>query len=349
MNSNGFIVYATPQKQLEKLKSRDLIVQDDAAALSALALYGYSNVIKSYRDPYVYVSENGDKYYRSGVTFDQVASLYLLDKNLRNSVMAAMLAIEECIKEAAADVVADSFGVSSNNYLSFRNFQNRRKKPDRFSLSSILKKMNNELHSEKDPVHYYMTKYGDVPPWILFKNVYFSTIVNYIDQFKATERNMFIKHIYDPVFLSKSGDVSSLMRHTLFMCLAYRNTAAHGGRIYNLDYQQNNFPLGQNNLHGFNKLLTLLSVLKYKQPFYQLQNSLNVELTRHCSSFPEDVTYLGVTLNMNIETSQRVYISQKSRIYHTDPRCSGIKNATETDLSTAISDGYAACKKCVHV
>lgn len=79
------ILYVTIDEQIAKLKHQGLIINDPALAKAELELYGYSNLIKSYRDPYTFVSE-GQKIYRSGITFEQVLSLYILDKNLRNIV-----------------------------------------------------------------------------------------------------------------------------------------------------------------------------------------------------------------------------------------------------------------------
>lgn len=78
------ILYATAEEQIEKLKRQGLIIDDPAFAKAELELYGYSNLIKSYRAPYTIVSDEGKKTYRSGITFEQVLSLYILDKNLRN-------------------------------------------------------------------------------------------------------------------------------------------------------------------------------------------------------------------------------------------------------------------------
>ena len=52
--------------------------------------------------------------------------------------MAAMLDLEEYIKEVTANVVAQSFGTHQNQYLEYRNYQNKRKTKYRFSLSGIL-------------------------------------------------------------------------------------------------------------------------------------------------------------------------------------------------------------------
>lgn len=110
------ISYTTVEQQLNKLTSQKLIIENISFARDALNTYGYSNLIKSYRDPYVITSDN-KKVYRSDVTFDQIYSLYILDKNLRNAVMATMLDLEEYVKENAASVLAASFGTHQNDYL----------------------------------------------------------------------------------------------------------------------------------------------------------------------------------------------------------------------------------------
>lgn len=92
---------------------------------------------------------------------------------MRNSVIAAMLDLEEHIKEAAANVIAKSFGVNQNDYLLYKNYQNKRKYKSCFTLSGVLKTLTNTLETDKEPIHHYQTKYGIVPPWILLKSVYF--------------------------------------------------------------------------------------------------------------------------------------------------------------------------------
>ena len=128
---------STIQDQLDLLRNQGLQINDPRLAFDSLSVYGYSNLIKEYRTPFIYMS--GDEVrYRDGVGFEQILSLFLLDKNLRNAVMAAMLDFEEFVKEAAADVVSISFGTTPDEYLLFRNYQNKRKRIERFSLRSVL-------------------------------------------------------------------------------------------------------------------------------------------------------------------------------------------------------------------
>ncbi len=347
------ILYTTPKEQLQKLKSQNLIIEDEALAEDVLNLFGYSNLIKSYREPYMIVS-NGHKIYRSGVTFNQLLSLYILDKNLRNSVMAAMIDLEEHIKEVSANVIAHSFGTQPEEYLDFRNYSNKRKRKYRFTLKGILETLNATLDTDKDPIHHYKTEHGIVPPWILFKSVYFSTMVNYIDQFKIAQKNEMIDKLYNLANLQIDYVAArKLLIDTLSICMEYRNLAAHGGRTYNyichsLLRADEIFTCDQNiSASGFSQLIFILGLLNYKNPCYLLSHALNVEVNRHCNDYPQDVTYLGQILNIDIVPHSIVYVSGTSNKYHTNPYCSGIKNSIPLELDEAKSQNYIPCKRCV--
>ena len=346
------IKYSTVEQQIEKLKSQGLLISNEAFAKSQLRCYGYSNLIKSYRSPYIII-ENDTTKYRSGVTFEQIASIYELDKNIRNSVMAAMQDLEEHFKELSADVIAHSFGTNQDNYLKYRNYQNKRKSIEKFRLGSILDSLKKQLQSPKDPIHYYYETYGVVPPWILFRSVYFSTMVNFIDQFKVPQQTELMHLLFDFENMGiTEHNARLLMMDLLFVCMEYRNNAAHGGRMY--DFLPHNMIRASeifdskytNFAPQYTELISLLKFLRYKNPYYQLDYSLTKEINRHCDAFPQDVTYLGQLLNINIEVHTIVHITANSKKFHYNPTCSGIQNTSAVDLSYALENGYVPCKRC---
>lgn len=55
---NTMIHYSTPDEQVRKLLSQNLIIEDEKIASAALLRFGYSNLIKSYREPYIIKSGN---------------------------------------------------------------------------------------------------------------------------------------------------------------------------------------------------------------------------------------------------------------------------------------------------
>ncbi len=341
------IVYTDVDTQIQKLKSQNLIIPDEEYAKVYLSTIGYSNLIKSYREPYV-IESNGEKIFRSEIAFNQICSLYVLDKNLRIAVMASMLDLEEHIKEITADVVAKSFGVHQDDYLRYKNYRNKRKRKERFSLSGVLRTMRETLDTDKEPIHHYREKYGAVPPWILFKSIYFSTIINYIDQLKLKEQALIANRIYPSNLKYSDEDKIKMMMDTLFICLEYRNTAAHGGRIYNYSTKRNlRFSdSARFSAPGFSMLLRLLNALAYHGPYDYLDNVLNRELNRHCGAYPQDMTYLAQVLNINIIPHKIVWINSKSHKYHRNRYCSGMQDAKQVDLEYAEKLGFTKCKRC---
>ena len=159
---------------------------------------------------------------------------------------------------------------------------------------------------------------------------------------------------YDPLydvyphdfFLTEDEQVKLLM-DTLFIALEYRNIAAHGGRIYNYQCNRDLHFAGSESLEkGFSLLIRLLKLMDYQAPFKYLNKVLNRELTRHCTAFPQDLTYLGQILNVNITSHQVVWISDSSNKYHANQHCSGLKNAKQIDLKQAQELGFVQCKRC---
>lgn len=341
------VLYSTPDRQIQKMKEQKLIINDEVSARKSLELFGYTSLIKNYRKPYTILTPEGVTH-RSGVTFEQVCSLYLLDKNLRNAVIAAMLDLEEHIKEALADVLAQSFGTDHNNYLNFNNYQNKRVHHNKFSLGNLLNDMRNSLSSGKDPVQHYISTYGVVPPWVLLKVQFLGTIVNFIDKLKQPEQEMLFKKLYPSMSISINKDYLQMMRDTLFICYEYRNVAAHGGRIYNHVCKAQLRPVQGLNINssGFGQLIQLLSLFDYKSPVVCLSTALDREVNRHCNIYPSDVTYLSYILNMNIHARQIVWVAEKSRKYHVNPHCSGAISLKEMDLEEAKGKDYCPCKRC---
>lgn len=348
--NNKEIIYATPEQQIEKLKSQHLIIENEKLAKERLHRYGYTNLIKGYRNPYTIIVD-GKREYRSGVSFEQIFSLYLLDKNLRNAMMASMLDLEECLKEAVSDVIAKTFGTDPADYLQYRNYKNKKKRKRRFSLAGILDSLKETLKTDKDPIHYYQETYGSVPPWILFKSVYLSTIINFIDLLKDTEQAAVAEMLYVPLPFLTVEKKRMLMMDTLFLCQKYRNTAAHGGRIYDLNCAQTVryeeiFGNAAPQTPGFSQILFLLDFLDYKEPRNRLENVLCSEVNRHCNLFPQDVTYLGQILNVDITQTTYVYVNQQSDRYHSDPYCSGIMDPVRMTLDEAVKNHFIPCKRC---
>lgn len=322
------IIYTTIEEQILLLESKGLSFGNKEIASKQLSMYGYYNIINSYKAPYLY-ELNGDKKYLPGTTFEQLFSLFIFDHNLRNAIMIAMLDLEEHIKSVAADVISQSFGVDHNVYLQWKNYRDRKVTYQRFGLQKILETLQKNVMSDKDPIKYYRQKYNLVPPWILFKGTYFSTLVNFTRLFKEPQKEAFIKKLYCcSDILASSTNVKNLLFDTLFVSLEYRNLAAHGGRVYNYnpshklefnyfsDLDIINPALSElKEKNGISKLLILLDTLTYKKPLQIITDTITQEVNRHLSHYPNDLSILGNTVGIRIFSKSQDLVQYGDKQY----------------------------------
>lgn len=354
------ITYSTAEEQIELLVDKGLSFDNKELAKYNLNRYGYYNIINSYKKPYQIV-QDGKKVYVPGVTFEQIFSMFTLDHNLRNSIMASMLDLEEYLRAATAEIIARNFGTNHNDYLQFKNYRDRSSKNTRFSLNGVLGTLRNNAASDKDPIKYYRETYNCIPPWILLKGTYFSTLVNFIKCLKNTQKQQLVRMLLG---ISENYNlpegIIDLVQILLFGCLSYRNTAAHGGRIYNFQSPSfnnlvvseeiiNNFPSlhGINDSSGVNQLVQLLTILAYDHPRAVIHSSINQEVNRHLKIYPSDIDRLSSVIGVQIVQTQYFWINENSHIYHSVPTCSGMSHPKKINISSLDKNKYCPCKRCI--
>lgn len=160
---------------------------------------------------------------------------------------------------------------------------------------------------------------------------------------------------------SSSPIVTRFFSETLFMCLDFRNRAAHGGRIYNFEPRDTAFLLKNSDLQdyfqdldcwnearGVAQLLALLSCFTYLNPYSTIDSSLSEEINRHLTRYPQDKDIIESFIGIKLITKKVIWISPKTHKYHTDPNCSGMKNVMKItyDETTFDLSQFEPCKKC---
>lgn len=342
--------YTTVEQQIEKLKSQNLSFVDEEFAKDMLRIYGYYNIINGYRDPYI-IRLYDKKIYSPDITFEQIFSLFAFDHNIRNAILLSMIDLEEHLKALCADIISDSFGSDYNIYLDKNNYRDKYVKDPKFRRNSILSSMIKVAQtSHTQPVKYYRDTHNCIPPWILFKGIFFGTLVNYIRFFKRTQREKLIQALYGSKVNSTNMNMyKDLLSDTLFMCLEYRNLAAHGGRVYNYIPQCSIRPINNNQVNpGLPQLMQCLKELSYRQPYGRLIKALNNSLTDYCSEYPVDVNRLEQATGFTITSETRTWVNERTKKYHSIQHCSGSQNCIRMSLHDAQEAGYVPCKKCVN-
>lgn len=340
--------YTTLEQQILKLKSQQLTFEDEEVAKLTLKTYGYYNIINGYRDPYI-IREYGHKKYCPDVTFEQIFSLFRLDHMIRDGVLLAMIDLEEHLRAVVADIIAEDFGTEHNTYLANNNYRDKYVSNPRFRRNNVLRDMRQTAEtSYAQPIRYYRESHGIVPPWILLKGVYFATLVNLIRFFKAPQREKLIHALYGSNVNEQNIDeYKDILSDTLFVCLEYRNLAAHGGRIYNHIPNSTIRCLENSTLKkGLPQLLHVLSLFDYSLPYERLDTVIVRAINEYCPLYPDDLDRLERAMGLHIIAEDKVWVNEKTRKYHSNRYCSGSSNCIHKSLDEAQKLGYVPCKKC---
>lgn len=355
------IPYSTVEEQVKKLESKKLIINNKSFAYEKLTQYGYYNIINTYKEPYTHIKD-GKEYFNEGVTFEHIYSLFVFDHNIRNNIMASMLSLEEILKASVSDILSSVFGTHHDEYLQLEHFSDRNCKR-RFRLRPMLDKFRETIQSiDKEPIKHYRDDRNCVPPWILMKNVFLTDLVNFIKLFRSSEKEDLAKKLYpNAEQLDDFEYLKNLMSDTLALCNEFRNLAAHGARIYN--YQPtSNIRIDEERInvlkyvspnisslaytHGISQLLLTLDFLKYREPYDIIRNSLDSEINRHLTDYPEDIQLLSDIIGVVIHHIPMAWYKENGKCYHSTPLCSKLKKPIKMPLADIEAMGYSKCKRC---
>ncbi|HEM3702216.1 TPA: Abi family protein [Streptococcus suis] len=230
------------EEQLRILQEdKKLLIQDMDNAIFALMNCGYYEIVNGYKIFLLDPNEK-DEVFKQGETFEHLASLYNLDKELRNYVMQATLEIESSLKTALAYTIAEDFGVHELDYLDRRKYNSGVfvKKYNSFQRDYLLDMLKDIAANRKvEPLISYRVKHGHIPPWILFKEATLGNFVNLFKVLKGPQKNKVIAHCIGLDINLLTEDDKRLFGEMLDLVLAFRNRAAHGGRIFNYKAKRN--------------------------------------------------------------------------------------------------------------
>lgn len=233
-------------------EDKKLLIQDMDNAIFALMNCGYYEIVNGYKIFLLDPNEK-DEVFKKGETFEHLASLYNLDKELRNYVMQATLEIESSLKTALAYTIAEDFGVYETDYLNRTNYvkgkwQKHHQNYQRDHLLDMLKDI--AANRKVEPLISYRVKHGHIPPWILFKEATFGNFVNLFKVLKGPQKNKVIAHCIGLDINLLTEDDKRLFGEMLDLVLAFRNRAAHGGRIFNYKAKRNTALSYHKKFHG---------------------------------------------------------------------------------------------------
>ena len=175
------------EEQIEILKYKGMTIPNEKYAQQILLRENYF-FLNGYRYPFM--KSTNDKTFLPGVTFEEMYSLFLFDRSIRNVFFKNLLVIENNLKSIFSYQLSKKYGYKEKD----KNFTQERAKQKQ--VNDLIHKMKRQIRvngSQHSATAHYMSNYGYIPLWILVKVLSFGiigelfSILKYEDQKKICE------------------------------------------------------------------------------------------------------------------------------------------------------------------
>ena len=209
------------EEQIEILKYKGMTINDEKYAKKILFRENYF-FLSGYRYPFM--RSNIDKHFLEGVTFEEMYSLFLFDRAIRNVFFKNLLVIENNLKSIFSYQLSKKYGYKEKYYLKARNFTSDKNKQKQ--VNDLIKKMKRQIRingSQHTATAHYMSNYGYVPLWILVKVLSFG-IVGELFSIMKYDDQLSICKIYD-IPVDEFSNYLPILSN-------YRNLCAHEDILY---------------------------------------------------------------------------------------------------------------------
>ena len=209
------------EEQIEILKYKGMTINDEDYAKKILLRENYF-FLSGYRYPFM--RSDKDKHFLDGVTFEEMYSLFLFDRAIRNVFFKYLLVIENNLKSIFSYQLSKKYGYKDKYYLRSKNFTNDKSKQKQ--VNDLIKKVKRQIRingSKHTATAHYMSNYGYVPFWILVKVLSFGIVGELFSIMKYDDQVNICK-IYD-IPLDEFSSYLPILSN-------YRNLCAHEDILY---------------------------------------------------------------------------------------------------------------------
>lgn len=152
-NRTTFMDY---KAQIQHLKNKNLIIEDDNLAIHILSKIGYYGLINVYKEVF---KDSTTNRYISDTTFDDIYQMYLFDADLREVFLKYILIVEKNIKSSISYHFSNLYGNSMNDYQNSANYDYGKRQNQ---IGILFKKINQKIYgknaSPQVKHHYHYTK-----------------------------------------------------------------------------------------------------------------------------------------------------------------------------------------------
>lgn len=276
-------MFKSLDEQLEILKSKGLIIEDETQAKEILLRENYF-FINGYR--VLLMNSYSDRSFIIGATFRELYGIFLFDRQIRNILFKNLMIIENNLKSVISYQLSKKYGYKDKDYLNHKNFTNDKSKSRR--VKDVIEKMKRQIRingTHHMATMHYINNYGYIPLWVLVKVLSFGIVCELYSILKPE----------DQISVADIFNVNTNYLENFLPILSnYRNLCAHEDIVYehrtekgilNTPYHQKlNIPVMDNEyIYGKNDIFSVLIILKYllrDDDFRMMMKELEYEIEK---------------------------------------------------------------------
>lgn len=221
--------FLTYNQQMKRLRNEKHILCSGSPHKRVLVRSGYFNLVNGYKSPFVSGQDsNGTHFYISGTSINQLHCVKCFDDKLRSFLLKYIVQIEEETRTLAGYKFDEC---NSNGSIPWYDTNAYNPSKSLQEKMGVISKAYSELSkSQLDYVKFYMNNHKQIPTWIMFKVVNFSTFIDIIRVSKMDVSHS-LCNLYGLEDQNGRENVKLLIG-SLHWMRKIRNSCAHNERIY---------------------------------------------------------------------------------------------------------------------
>lgn len=276
-------IFKNLDEQVGMLKSKGLVIKDIDRVKDILFRENYF-FINGYR--HLFKKSYDDNYFIQNTTFEELYSVFVFDRNIRNIMFKYLLIVENNVKSIISYQLSKKYGIKEKDYLSPKNFNQDSLKIRQ--VYDVLNKMKRQIRingKQHTATSHYLNNYGYIPMWILVKVLSFGIISELYGILKS-EDQIVISEIYNL-------DSETLMIY-LGLLSNFRNLCAHEDILYDhrtqrsipdtkyhhmldIDMTNDEYNYGKNDLFALIIILKkMLTAAEFRDLIYQIGYEIDI-------------------------------------------------------------------------
>lgn len=220
---------------MKKLRNDKNIECGGSTHKKILVRSGYFNIVNGYKTPFISDQKADGKHsYISGTSIDELHAVKKFDDRLRSFLLKYITQVEEEMRTLAGYKFDEC---NDNGMIPWYNTEAYSPNKSLQEKMNVISKAYSELSkSQLDYVSFYMENHKQIPTWIMFKVVNFSTFIDIIKCSKTDVSHALCK-LYGLEDENGLPNVKLLIG-SLHWMRRIRNSCAHNERVYCLTRKQ---------------------------------------------------------------------------------------------------------------